>query len=582
MSKTVKNALFFFLIIILSLRLIYLFSCRTSYYCDEVYTYGISNSIGNPVLIWTENYKNESFQGEWFDGSVLHNYLTINNGERFHFSDVITNKSWDNAPPNYELMVHFVCSFFPESFSWAYAFSVNFIFYIASLILVFCISKNTIKNQSSKYPNAILCMTFFGLSICGTGAFTFLRMYGVLCFYSLLMIYAMQRIINQKAHKMPDYVLLSVSFLGGIFTHSLFVIFAFWLTLFTCIYFLAKKQIKESFISGLTVLFSLILFLLLYRFDLGKIDSWMGNQNSDGFSFFTNLFVANNYTFTQSIGIYIPFTYANILTWIGILLFITIVLTLLCILFRKEKWFKSFKETALSALKKCRIFIYESIKKLDPIVLIMFLSSIGYMIIIAAISPVVSQGIYSVRYLLPCMNPLIICFISFINSFLAGLSSRKRIICNSLCVVFLACLLIIQNYVYQNPLIFANQDDYMKLHDLTVDKDVAVFASRKPLLNIMIIPLRDADHFYFEKISSDTEYEFIAPDKDFYIVVDESVFNNSGNTLISYNNYIPGISNSSEFISYIMEDNSENYSVTVIDEFTINRGVYSLYHLEPK
>ncbi|MBP8968539.1 MAG: hypothetical protein KBG42_04565 [Lachnospiraceae bacterium] len=587
MSKPTHKLIFFTLIIILSLRLIYLFTCRTSYFCDEVYTYGISNSLGNPVLVWndaaeisTDEYN--SYRGEWYDGSTLHNYLTIESEERFHFYDVILNKSWDNAPPNYELLVHFVCSFFPESFSWAYAFIVNFIFYAASLILVFFISKDTLKNQSSKYFNAISCMVFFGLSICGTGAFTFLRMYGVLCFYSLLMIFAIQRIINNINNKIFDYALLSISFFGGIFTHTLFIIFAFWITLFTCIYLLTKKQIKKSLISGSTVLLSLITFLLIYRFNFSKIDSWMGNQNSDGYSFATKLSVANSYTFTQSIGFYIPFSYANILTWLGIVIFVAIILTLMCFLFRKEKWFKSIKDKTVYRLKNISNYISKSTKEISPLVLIMFFSSIGYLLVISAISPIVTQGIYSVRYLLLCMNPMIICFISFIDSFFINVHSRKRIIGNSLIILFLSCLLIIQNHVYQNPLIFSNHDDHMKLHDLVSDKDVAVFTSRNALLNLMIIPLRDSDHFYFEKISSDIEYDFTVPDKDFYIVIDESVFNTSGESTVTYYNYIPGINNSSEFISYIMKDNTEDYSITEIDEYIINRGLYSVYHLEPK
>ena len=586
MNKTYKIYIFLSVIFLLSFRLIYIFSSRTSYYCDEVYTYGISNSIGNPILVWTGEYENNtddefyhSYREQWYDGSILHNYLTINSDEKFHFSDVIINKSWDNAPPNYELLVHFICSFFPESFSWSYAFCVNFLFYVASLIVVFGISVNTIKKTSSKFTNAIICTIFWGLSICGTGAFTFLRMYGVLCFYSLLMIYSIQRILDSSTHNAINYVFLSVSFMCGIFTHTLFIVFAFWITLFTCLYLLIKKQIKNVIITGSTVLFSLVIFLLLFNFDRTKISSWMSNQNSDGYSFSTNLSFANKYTFSQSIGIYIPFTYVNILIFFATLLLVSFVIALICILFRKEKWFNSLKDKIITPLKNIAVYIYDSLKELSPIVIIMFLSSIGYMILIAAISPIVSQGIYSIRYLLLCMNAIVICFISLVHSLFRFNSKRTKIIFRSLEIIVLSGLLLMQNYIIQNPLTFTNLDDNEKLHELVSDKDVAVFASRNPLLNEMIIPLRDTDHFYFDKILSDKDYNFTTPQSDFFIAIDESIFNN---TAVSYNNYIPGVETSSDFISYILKDKSDDYTVTLIDDYLICRREYSVFYLVPK
>lgn len=587
MNKTIKKMIFFSALLLLSVRLIYIFTCRTSYFCDEVYTYGISNSIGKPLLVWTGEYENitddefyNSFREQWYDGTILHDYLVINQDEKFHFSDVISNKSWDNAPPNYELLVHFVCSFFPDSFSWAYAFCVNFIFYFASLIVVYYISKDAIKNDSIKYQNAVTCMIFWGLSICGTGAFTFLRMYGVLSFYSLLMIYAIQKILHQNSKKIPSFILLFISFLGGVYTHTLFIVFAFWLTLFSCLYLLVKKDFKFSVITGLTVVLSLIAFLFLFNLDSNKLNMWMHTQRSDGYSFFTNLSFANKYAFIQSIGLYIPFTYAAIIMFSGILLFIAIIIALLVILFRKEIWFGKFKTNFIKLLKAFFTYLHNSAKELSPIVVIMLLTSLGYMFIIAAISPIVSQGIYSVRYLLLCMNPIVICFISLVHSLFRFKSKRITSICYPVAIIVLSGLLLVQNYIIHNPLTFTNPDDYEKLYELVTDNDVAVFASKNPLLNEMIVPLRDVNNFYFDKIISDKEYDFSVPQKDFYIIVDESKFNT--NSLVSYENYIPGVKNSEDFISYILEDKSDDFTVSYIDNYLITRNKYSVYFLEYK
>lgn len=294
----------FSIILLLSVRLIFIYSERTSYYVDELYSYGVSNSIGNPVLVWYETYNDSDetiktrYCGEWHDGDILKNYLIINPEERFHFLDVIENKTWDTAPPNFELLIHFVSSLFPGTFSFDYAFSINLIFYIGSLMLIFFISRKIFKEEDIGLFNALCCTLFWGLSICGTGAFTFLRMYGILSFYSLLMIYSILRIFIKDKISIKNLIILFISFFLGLFTHTLFIIFAFWLTLFSCICLFIKKRIGDSFKTGFTVLASLIIFVLIYPFDYSRVNSWMGTENNDGYSFLTNLSQANKYSFS--------------------------------------------------------------------------------------------------------------------------------------------------------------------------------------------------------------------------------------------------------------------------------------------
>ncbi len=180
------------------------------------------------------------------------------------------------------------------------------------------------------------------------------------------------------------------------------------------------------------------------------------------------------------------------------------------------------------------------------------------------------------------MNPIIICCISLIGSIFIYNAEKKSNISKILFVSVLSGFLFFQNCITENPLLFTNHDDYTELHNVIVGKDVAVYASKTPFLNNMIIPLRDTSHFYFDKITSDKKYNLDLPEKDFYIIVDETIFLNSDQSLVTYYNYIPGVENSEEFIKYVLTENADKYNISFVNEYIINRGLYSLYYLEPK
>lgn len=583
-----KKFIFLFsIIILLSVRLIFVYSERTSYYTDELTSYGVSNSIGNPVLVWYETYDNSDntikgrYCGDWYDGDILNNYLIINPEERFHFLDVIKNKAWDTAPPNFELLIHFVSSLFPGTFSFGYAFSINFIFYIGSLLLVFFIARNIFKEENTGWFNALCCTVFWGLSICGTGAFTFLRMYGILSFYSLLMIYSIQRIFLKDKIRLLDHIILFISFFLGLFTHTLFIIFAFWLTLFSCLCLFIKKRFADSIKTGFTVFTSLIIFLLIYPFDYSRVNSWMNTENNYGYSFFTNLSFANKYSFTQSIGLYIPFSVANIIWWIGIVLFIFITLTLFCFLFRKEKWIIPIKDKSVKYIKMSIHTIYDSLNQMSPLITVIFLTSLAYMLTATAVSPIVTQGIYSTRYLFLCMNPFIICFISILSSQCRSFKRQANKVFKTILIVLYMCLILYQNIVLQNPFKFSNTDNYMYLHDLVQDTDTAVFGTKRWVLNSMILPLKDVKSFYFDVISEDKINEFKTPEKDFYIVIDKSLFRGDS-VAINYSNVIDNVENSDDFVAYILAEKYEDYSIEHISEIQINRLPFDVYYLKLK
>ncbi len=579
-----KSILLIVTILLLSARMLYLYSIRCSHFIDEFYSMGFANSKGIPLFLYpvtdddgTQHLKHFN---EWSDGQDILSYLTVDEGEEFDFANVIDNKYQDTAPANFEIMIHFVSSFFPGTFSWAYPFSVNFVFFIGSLILVFAISYRTLRDNKVAYINAYICMVFFAFTIAGSGAFTFLRMYGVLSFYGLLMLFSIQRLLldDSKKRRISYYIVLFISVFMGLFTHPLFVVYAFWLTLFVCLYLLFSKKLVNSIKLGSVVLTSLITFILLYPFKYERVNSWFADDNVTGYSYFTRLIYSNMHMFGESIGFYIPFTYANILVWLGIAFMICFCIMSICFLSRNEKWYKAFKKSVISNIGRVLQFLKDIKNNYMPINIIMFLTVVAYMLTVTAVTPVNTQH-YVARYFMIGMFPMIICFVSLINSAWWLVKGKFRKLSFVASISFLVGLLLVQAFVFVNPFYFNKPyDDEEKFHELTSGSDIMIFGDSLTALYCLMVPLRDVDSFYFGVYTDTVEDITDYPDNDFYIMVRKDCFAEEE----SRAGLVDGLAiegSTESFVYRVLSNVSYDVSVEKVEDFYSYAGDYAIYRV---
>ncbi len=573
-KRLIYTLIFWVLIILLGVRLIFTFEKRITHHTDELYSVGTANSIGEPVFVHGED---QYHMGDWYSGDDLKRYLTVDDSERFGVFDVIQNKNWDNAPANFEVMINLVFSLFPGKFSWSYVFAINFVFYIGFLFISYLISKSLVDDEDSGRIIGLCTMVFCGLSVGGTGAFTFLRMYGVMCFYSLVMILSVIKVISGKK---IFYVLLAFSMFFGVFTHTLFVVFAFYLTLFSCLYLFFSKRLLDAVKLGFCVLASLVIFLIVYPFDYGKVTNWVGENNADPFSYGTKLRFAYNDALSESLGFYIPFSYANIVLFLGILFFVALIILFVLFLFRKEKWFKSAKIRSLQTLKCFCDHIVLVFKKSDPLYLVLFLTSLAYLFTVTAISPVVSQGIYLGRYFMLSMFPLIICFVGIIGSFWKMTHHKSKIVSSVVLILLLGFLLYRQNYVYGNPFVFDGPyDDEESFHDQIKSADVMVFCDLTINLYTLIVPMRDVNSFYFETLFKGLDHSYDFPLNDFYVLVDNTMFNDSGVKMVDYSGFFPGVDTTEDFVNAVIGEYADAYEVEFVRTFFCCPHEFAVYRV---
>ncbi len=244
-------------------------SKKERYYVDEIWSYSLSNSTDMPFFYWfvkgigppggvsrQEDYnifkgvEFYSYFDHWHDGSFYHNYLTVQNDERFDYGTVFYNQVCDVHPPLYYCILHTICSFTPDVFSKWQGLVPNIIFYTVTLIFLYFLAMELTGSKKT----ALLSMVFWGFSGGAVSCTSFIRMYCLLTMLSVMAAYFYIRFY--KTLKTRYVVGISLTVLAGLLTQYMFYLFAFFLTLIFCIYLLFKKKFKEFFGLGLSVLAS--------------------------------------------------------------------------------------------------------------------------------------------------------------------------------------------------------------------------------------------------------------------------------------------------------------------------------------
>ena len=465
------------IIVFAVIRLCVLFSYRDGHHVDETWSYGYANSYYLPHVFGGYSEETEQNIGEWITGETFRDYITVREDQRFSFDSVMFNKKDDLSPVLYAFILHFVCSLFPGQFSWGFAFFVSILFYVPSLILIYVLSKEMTDSKLVGFASVI----YYVFSGCGTGNFLYLRVYHLFTFLTLLLFFLIHRIITNKGKKMwIYYLLLPVVTLLGCLTHYYFLVMAFGLTLFGGIAILCKKRLKNAFSVGVIMLLSVIAFFLLYSPALAKILPYStGETSSTGYYHYPYYFdaaIANIHFFLGTIGWYIQFSVANILYFIGIVVFIAIVIALMVFLFRNEEWMKNTVIRTKKFLKYTvkQTFVFCSEFNLSLVVAA--LSSVFYMLVIPYSATLVNMGFVE-RYFFPGMTVFLVAYMSFVGMLIKRIvnSITKKSVSVVIATLFVAILIVLNfrtNY-FTDEFQFRNYDEKEMLSELS-GKDVYV------------------------------------------------------------------------------------------------------------
>lgn len=443
LKKTVikKSAVLLFIIIILQILTVtyYMVFEKENYHSDEPWSYGLANSYYQPFLFGETHTGNCQLNAStWLTGDDLHNYLTVQKGERFRFDSVWYNQELDVHPPVYYCLLHFICSFFPDSFSNWYAFAINIIAMLVGQIFLFKAASKLCRSDNI----ALIVCAVWGFSQGFVNLNVYLRMYSLLTMFAIILLYCHVRLYTNEGSFVKNMVMTAVVTFLGALTHHYFLAFAFiWAACF-CFYYLFSKKFTELFRYAYSMIISVMLSLVVFPSTL--VHMFFDDVLNHGSEY--KMPLINGVRATLSL-IVNSICGGRVSVWsTGKYAYVIIVLVAvlavgipLCFLFRKEMWFRN-------AAGKAKDGIVYFFKHFDFMLLFIIITSLFCMAAVALSVNINSMTMYTDRYLFFIMPQLVLGAAILIKHILSVIPKIKKAV--PYIMTAAACVSIVCSHIY--------------------------------------------------------------------------------------------------------------------------------------
>ena len=296
-KKDIYCRLLLWLAVIISMIVAFFFCYKKQgYHYDENYSY-YSTDVTNGL--YPTDY-------EWKSTDEIRSEYMVLDGETLNLGMVKLSQTYDVHPPLYYFVLRSVCFFSKNIFSKWQGLSINLIFYLLCLMLLWQIAD--IAGRKS-FLTDFFTLMLFGLSPGFLSAVTFIRMYVMLSMWCFLVLFiAMKAIRDNEFTFKKVFIPTALVTMAGFLTHYYYMVFAFFVTAYVCIYLVIKKDTRiKAFIYGGSVCLGMAAAIIYYPACLGHIFSgYRGVESTQAFMDMSNtgdridFFVQmlNDYTFS--------------------------------------------------------------------------------------------------------------------------------------------------------------------------------------------------------------------------------------------------------------------------------------------
>lgn len=506
--------------------IIYGFAFRKEgWHSDEVWSYGFANSYYKPNIYKDVDGKTDNIN-EWVNSKELNDYIEVNNGERFAFDSVYNNQINDLSPPLHSMILHAICSLFPNTFSWWYSFAINILSFIVCMVYLYK-TAIVIKNNNL----GIICCILYGLSLAARETYIYLRMYAMCTALLMILLYNVATYVTNDEQKNvlnKNLVgILIVSFLMFL-THYYMIPLVGLITLGVCSILLFGKKIKKAILYGIAQLASLFVSFALFP---SVLNIFLSHQTRVDNAVAASL----DYKLSVKIKVLVGFITYKLygihiyaltdLSWIKIG-FVTIVCLMIVVmpvlyLIRETKFMTKFVGGIKSLLEFLRIWV-RSVNKLYFLILFVV---IGQIIVVAMTSQMNYMGWDEGRYIMYLYPMATLFFVGVIYVILEKIRKIKvRKLCTYIIVLFVLAVNIFFRYIdryYYYPQYIQGES----LQDVVKNKK-CIFVSDSNWAIVYMTPILRYTDEYFQTWNEDyNKYGELYKEKskeDVVIIIDES------------------------------------------------------------
>lgn len=505
---------------------------KKGYHSDELWSYGFAcSSEGMNVFSEHDGQTPKNFD-KWVSSSVLHDYITIDKSETFDYVSVYQNSADDYHPFLYFILLHFICSIFPGTFSMWYAYVINIIFFIIQQIFLF----KLIRSLTGNSHWGIIGTFFFGLTTGSENILFFLRMYCPATALSVVLFYYLTELYNKRNDSKISkslFIKLFITTLAGCLMLHEFIILAFIAALLYGLYYLFTKHVKYAFIFGGTMISSALLSIGIFP---STIPHLFGSTGTFGghvkkYSFMFQFKIYWSYITNELFGIATSpwHTMTSVYVFYAIIIFLFLFIPF-CFIFRHEKWlhtfFKKLKNGFLQFLKKFKHFNYAFVPLIISVIFIIAINS--------QMTSIMNMGRFANRYIM-IIYPLFAAFAVALLYYITKWIFRSKKICYAICMVLSVLFIVLSNLLAPHCYRMNYPHAEMTIDAIESDSNCIVMLSSQFLLTCLTDKLSDTEHFYaatyHSALTDDYDADFDLNSKPLYLLLDVTTFENNGVSL---------------------------------------------------
>ena len=530
-EKLQKNWVYIVLALMIALQLgsiIYYFHVhKQGYHSDEIWSYGYANSYYEKHIYVDDN--NEwTYTDEWLDTQVLKDYVVVNEGEQFTYDSVYNNQVYDLSPPFHSMVLHTICSFFPEQYSRWFSFSINIISFVLTMIFLFKIA----KMHSNNDVFSICCCALYGFSLGARDTFIYLRMYAMCTALAMIIIYNIFRFLQnyQKTHKLIQRNLIVacvVSYIAFL-THFYMLSFMGIMTFFICAVAFLKKEYKLTFGYGFSMLLMFVLTVIVFPTMFQTAEYNAGDATATmNYNFEMRLRILADFVMTKLFNISVPISSEGYLKIaMGVLVFVSILCIPLVYLLRETKVVKKIGRMLRLCVKSpCQILRYFE-RRINWFYIILLLSVAGQIVVVGETAKVHVMGPIVDRYIFFLYPCVVLVGLALLYQVVRVFFRKKKIAKGIL--VFCSLLLVginIYNCTQYGDYLFRRRLDG-NIEDYIADRK-CIFVRNAPwMLTTMVPTLIEADEFAMIQYMDYSKIEDLYIEKSsegpIYVLIDAS------------------------------------------------------------
>lgn len=493
------------------------YSLKNSRFIDEFYAYGIANNYFNPFIGGVEI---NSVNNDWLTGDDFKYYIRTNENTNFRYDSVLFNASNDTAAPLYSILLHTICSFFPNEFSWWWGFWLNIACFIIGQIFLY---KLIYRMTDSPVVSVLGCL-FYGFTMGCVFVVSFVRNYEIENACLLAFLYYSTAFFDDKEKiGIKTALTVFISAVLAFFAHYLFIVFAFFYTAAQCLLLLCKKKFKEMFIYGASVLFAILISFAVFPASFKStfgLELWRVPSN-----FILQMHMIMRSFVLDVTGCKMSETFnLTVITIALLVILLPMIFLASAFLFRNEEWWKKFLRDFAAGVK--RVFSGRG-----RMAVCLLFAVAAHLVYVAKRVYYPSIGIFIDRYLFLCMAPFVAAMAAVIAKIIRSMKKRR------LAIGIVAVLMVVSMAVQQKNAFFPYVEVYPN-NDL-IAKTVAgenclLVQGFSYHTAVYCQMLEDCSNVYltsFEEqkyLDADVDYEKLYNGKDyFYVLINERDISNA-------------------------------------------------------